>query len=227
MARAIKDNADYFTHDADMRDDPKIKALRRKYKAEGYGIWCMLLEVITDSDNFRLCFDPEIIAGDFDVDPDLLVSIVQYCVQMGLLCTDEGCKTVWSKTMDKRFESLLSKRERDRLRLSSAKTTKSDIIASESTQSRVEKSRVEESKEYITIDSQKVFDVLPILQFYEAALNARQSENQTRAWKDVVPEWFKQNLLMAFNDQKHVLNSFSRYLLNEKPNKQSSLPVHL
>jgi len=70
---------------------------------------------------------------------------------------------------------------------------------------------------YITIDSEKCFDVTPILQFYEAALNGRQSEHKTRAWKDVVPEWFEQNLEIAFSDQKHVMNSFSKYLISQKP----------
>jgi hypothetical protein len=150
MARPIKDNADYFTHDADMRDDPKIKALRRKFKAEGYGVWCMLLEVITDSDFFRLSFDLEILAGDFDVEPEFLASVTQYCIQIGLLQVENEGKTIFSKTLDNRFDPLLSKRKRDRNLadgvLSTAKTPKSGVIASESTQSKVKDSIVEESK---------------------------------------------------------------------------------
>lgn len=151
MGRPLKDNADYFTHDADMRDDPKIKALRRKFKIAGYGVWCMLLEAITDSDNFRLNIDLEIIAGDFDVETDFLQQVIQYCIQLDLLQTDEGCKTLWSKTLDNRFEVLLSKRKRDRKELSPAKTQQKGVIASESAQSKVkeskeEKRKVEESK---------------------------------------------------------------------------------
>lgn len=142
MGRPVKDNADYFTHDADMRDDPKIKALRRKFKVAGYGVWCMLLEAITDSDNFRLTVDLEIIAGDFDVETDFLQQVMQYCIQLDLLQTDEGCKTIWSKTLDNRFEALLSKRKRDRRELSPAKTPNVVVIASESTQSRVKESKV-------------------------------------------------------------------------------------
>lgn len=78
MARPIKDNADYFTHDADMRDDPKIKALRRKFKAEGYGIWNMLLEAITDSDNFRLKIDLEIMAGDFEMTFPFTILVLRF-----------------------------------------------------------------------------------------------------------------------------------------------------
>ena len=42
MARPKKNNAEYFTHDADMRNDVKIKALRRNFPTQGmpYGITC-------------------------------------------------------------------------------------------------------------------------------------------------------------------------------------------
>ncbi len=136
MARPIKDNADYFTHDASMRDDPKIKALRRKFKVEGYGIWCMLLETITDSDNFRLKVNYDILAGDFDIEPELLRQIIQYCIDLELLIFDSDNSFLYSKTLDKRFETLLSKRERDR----------SGVFASDNTQSKVKKSKEKESK---------------------------------------------------------------------------------
>lgn len=145
MPRPIKDNADYFSHDADMRDDPKIKALRRKYKIAGYGVWCMLLEAITDSDHFRLAVDPEIIAGDFDVDTDFLNGVIAYCLQIDLLQSDDNGETIYSRTMDKRFEGLLSKRKRDRKDLSTAITPRNGHIVAESTQSKVKESIVQES----------------------------------------------------------------------------------
>ncbi len=136
MARPIKDNADYFTHDADMRNDPKVRALRRKFKCEGYGIWNMLLEAITDSDNFRLVLDYEIISGDFDTDPQNLKAVVEYCVDLGLLQYEKKSRQLWSKTLDKRFEPLLSKRKRDRYL----------VIDSDNTQSKVKDSKGKKSK---------------------------------------------------------------------------------
>lgn len=38
MARPKKNNAEYYTHDADMRNDMKIKALRRKFSHTGYAV---------------------------------------------------------------------------------------------------------------------------------------------------------------------------------------------
>lgn len=144
MPRPIKDNADYFSHDADMRDDPKIKALRRKFKISGYGVWCMLLEALTDSEHFRLSVNLEIIAGDFDVDTDFLQEVIAYCLHIDLLQSDDNGETIYSKTLDKRFESLLSKRKRDRKDLPPTITAQNGYIVGESTQSKVKESKVQE-----------------------------------------------------------------------------------
>ena len=131
MSRPIKDNADYFSHDTSMRDDPKIKALRRKFRHDGYSIWNMLLESITDSDNFRFKIDYEIAAGDFDIDPFRLREIVEYCVTLGILQSDAGMSCIWSKTLDNRMAPLLSKRKRNRNHadgeLSTAETPQSKV----------------------------------------------------------------------------------------------------
>lgn len=88
MARPQKNNCDYFSHDTDMRDDPKIKAVRAKFGLEGYAIWCMLLEYIGDCDFFEIKVDEltyEIIAGDFKCDAEKLKSVIEYCLKLNLL----------------------------------------------------------------------------------------------------------------------------------------------
>ncbi len=70
------------------------------------------------------------------------------------------------------------------------------------------------SENYITIGERKIFDVLPILEVKEAALNARQKEHSLRSWKDMVPEWFRMNVQIDFNDEQHIFNSFSKYIIN-------------
>lgn len=140
MARPIKNNADYFPHDADMRNDTRVKALRRKFGTEGYGIYCMLIELLTDSDYFQFKNDSlsiELVAGDFDIDPDKLTAILQYLNQLDLIQLDATTGLITCKSLDKRLEPLLSKRERDRDRVS----------ASENTQSKVKESKVEQSTE--------------------------------------------------------------------------------
>lgn len=79
---------------------------------------------------------------------------------------------------------------------------------------------LEKDKEkYITVENEKIFDVMPMLEVFEAALNGRQREHGTRNWRDVVPEWFETVLEIDFNDGRHVFNTFSKYLINsKKPN---------
>lgn len=175
MARPKKHNADYFSHDADMRNDPRIKAVRRKFSHVGYAVWNMLLEVITDNDFFTVEWseiDIEILAGDFDVTPDELQDIVDYCVKLGLLqierrLNENGHDILTCAKLKERFSELLTKRERN------AKKGVSDVQNSPQTEfqppkppqnevsdvqnpqskvkySKVKYSKVKESKEYLS-----------------------------------------------------------------------------
>ena len=114
MARPKRNNAEYFSHDADMRNDIKIKALRRKFSHIGYAVWNYILEILTDTDFFEIEWNEiqiELLSGDFDVDPIKLNEIVNYCLMLGLLQLKEG--KISSKKHKDRFSGLLSKRERD------------------------------------------------------------------------------------------------------------------
>lgn len=117
MARPLKNNADWFSHDADMRNDPRIKALRRKFGMDGYGTYNMLIEYLTDAQFFRFKHDSltiELISGDFDVEPSKLVEILKYCYTLDLLQMESETDFVRCKTLDNRLEGLLSKRITDR-----------------------------------------------------------------------------------------------------------------
>ena len=88
MARPTKHNADYFSHDNSMRNDIKIKSLRRKYGHVGYSIWNMLIELLTSQEYFEYEwteFNIEMLSADFDIDTDELEVIVEYCTKLGLL----------------------------------------------------------------------------------------------------------------------------------------------
>lgn len=88
MARPTKNNCDYFSHDNDMRNDDKIRAIRRKFGNDGYAVWNMLLEVLCKSEHFFLKLDNvklETLSGDFEVDSDLLSKMLDYYVSINLL----------------------------------------------------------------------------------------------------------------------------------------------
>lgn len=162
MARPTKNNAEYFSHDADMRNDVKVKALRRNFSHKGYAVWCFILETLTDTDFFELDFDEvnkELLASDFDITVDELDEIVNYCLKINLLqMTDEHL--LFSAAHQRRFSGLITKRERDRERLSRLLAKKNgsekDVITAENgksggsrgdnTDSKVKESKIEESK---------------------------------------------------------------------------------
>ena len=105
MGRPRKNNAEYFTHDSGMRNDVKIRALRRKHKHMGYAVWNYLLEALTDSADFRIKWDEvniDLYSADFDVTQEELADVVQYCIKIDLLKIDpEGY--IYSETLCERF----------------------------------------------------------------------------------------------------------------------------
>lgn len=171
MARPTKNNAEYFTHDADMRNDVKVKALRRKFGHTGYAVWCYLLESLTDTDFFEIDYtdiDNELLAADYEVSPEQLTDIVEYCCRINLLQRNEDGTRLFSEAHKRRFAGLLSKRERDRERLAATIAKRNEAknrhIAAKSIdnegnrgdnphskvkESKGEKSIVEESKDII------------------------------------------------------------------------------
>jgi hypothetical protein len=148
MARLIKNNADYFSHDNDMRDDERIKAVRRKFSHIGYSTWNMLLERLCRAENFKIEYNEDsidIMAGDFSIEPEQLKEIIDYLIKLKLII-QEG-EIIYSQTMITRFEGLFRKRKRDSDRLSLTITTDENIIADDNAQSKVKDSKGNKRKE--------------------------------------------------------------------------------
>lgn len=136
MARPKKDNAEYFPHDAGMRNDDRVKALRKRFKLHGYAIWIMLIEYLTSKDFFQFEYNDftlEIMAGDFDADVKEIQEVIAYCITLGLLQEEGGF--IRCKTLRNRLEPVLLKR----------KLAKDRVSVTESTQSKVKESKVKES----------------------------------------------------------------------------------
>lgn len=112
MARPKKRGCDYFSHDSNMRNHRKIKALRQKFKHIGYSVWTMFLEHLTESENNYFLYNDlelELLSGDFDVTSQELRDIIDYCVVLGLLNNKGGY--VWSTNLDERLVSVYAKRQ--------------------------------------------------------------------------------------------------------------------
>ena len=79
----------WFKHDSDASNDAKLKKLRLKYGAQGYGIYWYCLELIArnvEKHNltFELEHDAELIADDFKLSADLVQHIMSYMVELEL-----------------------------------------------------------------------------------------------------------------------------------------------
>lgn len=180
MARPIKNNADYFPHDADMRNDPRVKALRRKFGIKGYGIYCMAVEYLTDAEHFTAPVDNlglELMAGDFDIETDDLQTVLNYCTQIDLFQLENDF--LRCNSLEKRLNPLLSKRESDRDRVSASNR-------SENRHSKVKESKVYETKVNESITPPRNFE------WFKSQIDS--------IWSDQLPTEKKQNLGRALEE---------------------------
>ncbi len=188
MGRTIKETAEWFKHDFDMRNDDKIMAVRRKFKHEGYSIWNMLLEKLTDSSNFELIyndFNLELWGGDFDIEPQKLKQIIDYFIALNLIELQDG--VIFSTKQKMRFDPLFRKRKTERDKYSSSEIKETDVSDDESTQSRVEKSRVDKKDK----ENLAVFDEFRKL--YGGHKNGCETEfknfqKKHKDWKTILPQ---------------------------------------
>ena len=166
MARPIKNNLDYFSHDKDMRNDIKIRNLRRKFQHKGYSIYVMMLEHLSNCDYLQYEWNNlsiELLVPDFDIEFEELIEIINHCVKLNLFeielgvlfCPkfyDRNKKVLTDRSGFDLNNSRLSQLKRDLLSKSEIKRdllSKSEInpnLPNKSTQSKVKESKVKESK---------------------------------------------------------------------------------
>ena len=111
MARPIKNNLDYFSHDKDMRNDLKIRNLRRKFSHKGYSIYVMMLEHLSDCEYLQYEWNElsiELLVPDFDVDVEELKEIIDHCIKLKLFDVEEGY--IFSNKFYERNQEVLNKR---------------------------------------------------------------------------------------------------------------------
>ena len=81
----------YFPHDINARNDIKSKALISRYGLAGYGAWWIVLEILRESDDYRIPMATWVIdglKGDFSgLD---LAELLDTMVEIGLLVLEDG-----------------------------------------------------------------------------------------------------------------------------------------
>lgn len=92
---------DYFSHDADARNDQKILSLRMKMGVEGYGIYFMLLEWERAQEDFIIRASYEILAFDLRTEAEKVRAVVE---DFGLfVVTEDG---FWSESFAARMRKM-------------------------------------------------------------------------------------------------------------------------
>ena len=111
MARPVKNNCDYFPHDAGMRNHKKLKAIRSTFGIKGYALWCMMLEHLTGSEFNSSPYNDleiELLAGDFGIEAAELIRFIEYCLKIGILQSDG--ERIRSVSLDERLAPVYEKR---------------------------------------------------------------------------------------------------------------------
>lgn len=88
----------WFKHDSDAGSDAKLRKLRMKYGAQGYGIYWYCLELIArnvDKNNltFELEHDADLIADDFKLSAELVQEMMVFMSNLGLFENVNGIIT--------------------------------------------------------------------------------------------------------------------------------------
>lgn len=155
MARPKKFNADYFSHDCDMRNDVKLRNIRRKFGHEGYSLWNMLLEFLGDCDYFEYEWTDiniELLEPDFDMDADRIKEIVNHMIHLGLLQIKHGY-LICENFSERLSDTLSSKRDSFRMensmvnQIEQSFRRENSINFDENPQSKVKESKENKSKE--------------------------------------------------------------------------------
>jgi Fe2+ or Zn2+ uptake regulation protein len=145
MARPSRNNADYFTHNADFRNDRRVKAIRAHFGPAGYGLLLMIMEVLTDADYTQLNteeLEMELLAGDFGVSVTEIYRLLQLAEKIGFFTRNQQGFLV-CPDLNKALEQVFEKRNRSRLVAQTAKESVSvaqiPVSVTETPQSKVKK----------------------------------------------------------------------------------------
>lgn len=140
----------WFKHDSDASNDAKLKKLRLKYGAQGYGIYWYCLELIArnvEKHNltFELEHDAELIADDFKLSSDLVQHIMTYMVELELFENTGGI--ISCLKMATRADEYTQQIIRDNKKLALSRVTHDNVprISEVIEENRIEKKRVQKT----------------------------------------------------------------------------------
>jgi hypothetical protein len=130
----------WFKHDSDAGNDAKLRKLRLKYGAQGYGIYWYCLELIArnvEKHNltFELEHDAILIADDFKLSGEFVQEMMSYMVDLGLFENSQGVITClkMSTRTDEYTQKLIKEQKNtpDKLPTPSGQTPRISVLREE------------------------------------------------------------------------------------------------
>lgn len=106
-----KKNAYFFSHDCNARLDEKMIAVRMKHGVEGYGVYFMLIERLTEEPDHMSKMEYDALAFDFRCKKELVQSVVE---DFNLFQFTEDCEKFFSESLNKRMAEVDELREKRR-----------------------------------------------------------------------------------------------------------------
>src|ERR1700749_486203 len=97
----------FFDHDYSARNDDKILEMRSVYKAEGYGVYWMIVETMAENEDGGV--NTSLIGGlslGYGVAKDWLLEFIKYCIEIKLFNENQGY--IYSNRMLKHKERMQS-----------------------------------------------------------------------------------------------------------------------
>jgi hypothetical protein len=118
MARPYKSGLDYFGHDVNARNDPKLKKLIKRFGVKGYGRYFVLLELIYSESEGKLdvrsASARSLLCDELAVTLPTLHELLTSCLEIGLFSRSayEECGVLTSDRIQRQLAEIQQRRER-------------------------------------------------------------------------------------------------------------------
>lgn len=198
----------FFDHDYNARNDDKILEMRSEYKAEGYGVFWMIVETMAENENGGI--NTSLMGGlslGYGVSKEWLLGFVSYCVRIDLFYEQDGF--IYSKRMLGHKKLMKSYSEYGRQ--GAIKRWGGDRGAISGGNAKKEKREEKEKKENTTVSGGKPPEANKVEVVDKPAKPVSKSKKKLDAepfWKELVTVYF----------------SFCWDMFNEKPSFDGSSP---
>ena len=93
----------YFSHDANARNDERILLVRMKYGMKGYGIFFAIIELLREAKGYTLPNNSEAIAFTLHEQKEAIADIIK---NYKLFKFDKGKKNFWSESLKTRMKKM-------------------------------------------------------------------------------------------------------------------------